>query len=51
MQKKTIPMFYGGEKQSYAAAVVAGDLVFCSGVDGRLPETGRVRIEAVKVQY
>ncbi len=41
MKKKTIPVLYAGEKQSYAAAVVAGDLVFVSGMSGRLFDTGR----------
>jgi enamine deaminase RidA (YjgF/YER057c/UK114 family) len=47
---KTYPCFYVGEKQSFASAVVFGDLVFCSGMTGRLPETGQVRNQSAGVQ-
>ena len=50
MKKMTYPMFYAGEKQNYAAAVVAGDLVFCSGMSGRLPDSGWVRSPCIGVQ-
>ncbi|MFC2069510.1 RidA family protein, partial [Chloroflexota bacterium] len=50
MKKKTFPMFHGKEKQNYAAAVTAGDLVFCSGMTSRIPETGRTKIEGVGIQ-
>ena len=44
MNKKTYPMSYAGEKQPFGKSVVAkGDLVFCSGMSGRLMETGEVR--------
>ena len=44
MKKKTFPYFYHGVKQkTFCSAVVAGGLVYCSGMSGRLPETGAVR--------
>jgi 2-iminobutanoate/2-iminopropanoate deaminase len=50
MEKKTYPFYYGGVKQNFAKAVVAGGLVFVSGVSGRTFETGRVEAMDVKVQ-
>lgn len=43
MKKKTYPLSYAGVKQNFAKCVVAGDIVFCSGMSGRLVETGEVR--------
>ena len=43
MKKKTYPLSYAGQKQTFAKCVVVGDLVFCSGMSGRLVETGEVR--------
>ena len=43
MEKKTYPLSYAGQKQAFAKCVVVGDLVFCSGMSGRLVETGEVR--------
>ena len=43
MEKKTHPLSYAGRKQNFAKCVVVGDLVFCSGMSGRLVETGEVR--------
>jgi 2-iminobutanoate/2-iminopropanoate deaminase len=43
MKKRTYPLFYSGQKQTFAKCVVVGDLVFCSGMSGRLVETGEVR--------
>ena len=43
MKKKTYPLSYAGKKQNFAKCVVVGDLVFCSGMSGRLVETGEVR--------
>ena len=50
MQKKSYPFFYGGVKQPWPKAVVAGGFVFVSGVSGREFETGRVKAVDVKVQ-
>ncbi|MCK5552752.1 MAG: RidA family protein [Deltaproteobacteria bacterium] len=50
MEKKTYPFYYGGVKQNWAKAVVAGGFVFVSGVSGREFETGRVKAVDVKVQ-
>ena len=45
MEKKTYPLSYADVKQPFAKCVVVkkGDLVFCSGMSGRLMETGEVR--------
>jgi len=50
MKKKTYPLEYAGVKQKYATCVVAGDLVFCSGMTGRTPETGDVSSDNVAEQ-
>ena len=50
MKKKTYPLEYAGVKQRYAACVVVGDLVFCSGMTGRTPETGDVSSDGVGEQ-
>jgi 2-iminobutanoate/2-iminopropanoate deaminase len=42
MKKKTYPFIYAGKKQPFARAVVAGDLVFLSGMTGRAIETGEL---------
>jgi 2-iminobutanoate/2-iminopropanoate deaminase len=42
VKKKTYPLEYAGVKQRYATCVVVGDLIFCSGMTGRTPETGDV---------
>jgi 2-iminobutanoate/2-iminopropanoate deaminase len=42
MKKKTYPLMYAGKKQQFAKAVVVGDLVFLSGMSGRVLETGEV---------
>ena len=42
MKKKTYPLEYAGVRQRYATCVVVGDLIFCSGMTGRTPETGDV---------
>ena len=47
---KTYPCFYCDEKQNFAAAVRVGDLVFCSGESGRMPETGQVRTHSAAGQ-
>ena len=49
-EKKTYPFYYGGVKQNFAKAVVAGGFVFVSGVSGSAFETGRVKAVDVKVQ-
>ncbi len=41
-RKKTHPLVYGGEKQTFAQSCVVGDLVLCSGAGARTYETGRV---------
>lgn len=43
MRKKTYPLSYAGKKQNFAKCVVVGELIFCSGMSGRLVETGEVR--------
>ena len=48
--KKTYPLEYAGVKQRYATCVVVGDLVFCSGMTGRTPETGDVSSDNVAEQ-
>jgi len=50
MKKKSYPFLYGGVKQDWAKAVVAGDFVFLSGVSGREFQTGKVKALDVKVQ-
>lgn len=42
MVKKTYPLLYAGEKQTFAQSVVVGDLIFVSGCSGRTVETGAV---------
>jgi len=50
MKKKTFPLRYAGVKQRYARCVVAGDLVFCSGMTGRSLETGEVSSDDIAGQ-
>ena len=50
MKKKTYPLKYAGVKQRYASCVVAGDLVFCSGMTGRTEETGEVSSDDIAGQ-
>jgi 2-iminobutanoate/2-iminopropanoate deaminase len=50
MKKKTYPLYYAAEKQRFARCVVAGDLVFLSGMSGRTMETGNVSSANVKDQ-
>ena len=50
MKKKTYPLRYAGVKQRYASCVVAGDLVFCSGMTGRSLETGEVSSDDIAGQ-
>ena len=50
MKKRTYPLEYAGVKQRYATCVVVGDLVFCSGMTGRTPETGDVSSDNVAEQ-
>jgi 2-iminobutanoate/2-iminopropanoate deaminase len=50
MKKKTYPLEYAGVKQRYATCVVVSDLVFCSGMTGRTPETGDVSSDNVAEQ-
>lgn len=47
MKKKTYPLMYAGKKQQFARVVVAGDLVFLSGMGGRTLETGEVSSESL----
>jgi 2-iminobutanoate/2-iminopropanoate deaminase len=42
MKKKTYPLMYAGKKQPYARSVVVGDLIFLSGLSGRVIETGEM---------
>ena len=50
MEKKTYPFLYGGKKQDFGKAVIAGDFVFLSGVSGREWETGEVKEPDVRTQ-
>jgi 2-iminobutanoate/2-iminopropanoate deaminase len=50
MKKKTYPLVYAGVKQQFARSVVAGNLVFCSGMSGRTMETGDVGSDDVVEQ-
>jgi len=50
MKKKTFPLRYAGVKQRYASCVVAGDLVFCSGMTGRSLETGEISSDDIAGQ-
>jgi 2-iminobutanoate/2-iminopropanoate deaminase len=50
MKKKTYPLYYSGQKQKFARAVVVGDIVFLSGMSGRTMETGDVSSDDVKEQ-
>jgi 2-iminobutanoate/2-iminopropanoate deaminase len=53
MKKKTYPLMYAGKKQQFARSVVVGDLVFLSGMSGKVLETGEMSpenlVEQVKV--
>ncbi|MFC2013683.1 RidA family protein [Chloroflexota bacterium] len=43
MKKETKPYFYAGQKQTeFCSTVKAGNLVWASGMSGRLPKTGQV---------
>ena len=42
LEIKKYPMYSAGVKQPYSRSVVVGNMVFCAGMDGRSPETGRV---------
>jgi len=46
MKKKTYPFIFAGKKQPFARSVVAGDLVFLSGMTGRIVETGELSSES-----
>ncbi len=50
MRKKTYPLEYAGLKLRYATCVVVGDLLFCSGMTGRTPETGDVSSDNIAEQ-
>lgn len=50
MEKKSFPFFYGGKKQDWGKAVIAGDFVFVSGVSGLEFSKGRIKGLDVKVQ-
>jgi len=50
MKKKTYPLYYAGQKQHFARSVVVGDIVFLSGMSGRMMETGNVSSDDVKEQ-
>ncbi len=50
MKKKTYPLMYAGKKMPFARSVVAGDLVFLSGMSGRTPETGKVNSDNLNDQ-
>jgi 2-iminobutanoate/2-iminopropanoate deaminase len=50
MKKKTYPLIYAGKKQPFARSVVAGDLVFLSGMTGRAIETGELGSESFAEQ-
>jgi 2-iminobutanoate/2-iminopropanoate deaminase len=47
MKKKTYPFTYAGKKQPFARSVVVGDLVFLSGMTGRIVETGELKSESL----
>jgi len=50
MNKKTYALKYAGVKQRYASCVMAGELLFCSGMTGRTIETGEVSSDDVAEQ-
>ena len=50
MKKKTYPFTYAGKKQPFARSVVAGDMVFLSGMTGRVVETGEMISEGLADQ-
>ena len=41
-EMKKYPMYYAGVKQRYSESAAVGNLIFCSGMDGRTLETGKV---------
>jgi 2-iminobutanoate/2-iminopropanoate deaminase len=49
-EMKKYPMYCGGVKQQYSKSAVVGNLVFCSGMDGTNPETGKVSSDDVAEQ-
>ena len=50
MNKKTYALKYAGVRQRYASCVVAGELIFCSGMTGRTIGTGEVSSDDVAGQ-
>lgn len=50
MKKKSYPVIYSGKKQGFAKTLIVGDFVFCSGMSGRLTETGNVRANDAAIQ-
>jgi 2-iminobutanoate/2-iminopropanoate deaminase len=50
MKRKTYPFMYAGKKQPFARSVVVGDLVFLSGMTGRVLETGELSSETLSEQ-
>jgi enamine deaminase RidA (YjgF/YER057c/UK114 family) len=50
MEKKSFPFCYGGKKQDFGKAVIAGGFVFLSGVSGREFSTGQIKGLDIKIQ-
>lgn len=50
MSKKFFPYFVEGVKKPYAKCIVAGNIVFISGMNGRDPETGKVVSNTIEGQ-
>src|SRR4030042_2493201 len=44
------PMYSGGVKQPNSKVIVAGNLVFCAGMDGASPKTGKITSHDVSEQ-
>ena len=41
LEIKKYPMYHAGLKQPYSKSAIVGNLVYCTGMDGRLPKTGK----------
>jgi 2-iminobutanoate/2-iminopropanoate deaminase len=50
MEKKSFPFYYGGKKQDFGKAVLAGGFVFLSGVSGREFSMGQIKGLDIKIQ-
>ena len=50
LEIKKYPMYYAGVKQPYSKSVVAGNLVYCAGMDGAILASGKASSDDVAKQ-